>query len=49
MEKLIKELIAVEKKRNSLLVELNENLKKLTSKEDKHYEYETGKTALIDC
>nr|DAJ70005.1 MAG TPA: hypothetical protein [Caudoviricetes sp.] len=49
MEKLIKELIAVEKKRNSLLAELNENLKKLTSKEDKHYEYETGKTALIDC
>lgn len=36
MEKLIKELIAVEKKRNSLLVELNENLKKLTSKEDKY-------------
>mgnify|MGYP007107258209 FL=1 len=49
MKKLIKELIAVEKKRNSLLAELNENLKKLTSKEDKHYEYETGKTALIDC
>jgi len=49
LEKLIKELIAVEKKRNSLLAELNENLKKLTSKEDKHYEYETGKTVLIDC
>nr|DAE15870.1 MAG TPA: hypothetical protein [Siphoviridae sp. ctu9a31] len=28
MERLIKELIAVEKKRNFLLVELNENLKK---------------------
>lgn len=49
MEKLIKELIAVEKKRNSLLVELNENLKKLTSKEDKHYEYEIGKSAFTDC
>lgn len=49
MEKLIKELIAVEKKRNSLLVELNENFKKLTSKEDKHCEYETGKSALTDC
>ena len=48
MERLIKELIAVEKKRNSLLVELNENLKKLTSKEDKHYEYETGESALTD-
>lgn len=49
MEKLIKELIAVEKKRNSLLAELNENLKKLTSKEDKHCEYEVGKSALTDC
>ena len=49
MERLIKELIAVEKKRNSLLAELNENLKKLTSKEDKRYEYETGKSALTDC
>ena len=48
MERLIKELITVEKKRNSLLVELNENFKKLTSKEDKHYEYETGKSALTD-
>lgn len=46
MERLIKELIQIEKKRNSLLEELNENLKKLTSKEDKHCEYETGKTAL---
>nr|DAP02848.1 MAG TPA: hypothetical protein [Caudoviricetes sp.] len=46
MERLIKELIQIEKKRNSLLAELNENLKKLTSKEDKHCEYETGKTAL---
>lgn len=49
MGRLIKELIAVEKKRNTLLAELNENLKKLTSKEDKHYEYETGKSALTDC
>ena len=49
MEKLIRELIAVEKKRNFLLAELNENLKKLTSKEDKHYEHEVGKTALTDC
>lgn len=48
MERLIKELIAVEKKRNSLLAELNENLKKLTDNEDKHYECETGKSAFTD-
>lgn len=35
----------VEKKRNSLLAELNENLKKLTSKEDKEYQGEVGKSA----
>jgi hypothetical protein len=45
LERLIKELIAVEKKRNSLLAELNENLKKLTSKEDKEYQGEVGKSA----
>lgn len=49
MERELKELIQIEKKRNSLLAELNENLKKLTSKEDKHSEYETGKSALTDC
>ena len=42
---MIKELIAVVKKRNSLLAELNKILKKLVSKEDecsrdKHSEYD---------
>lgn len=45
MERELKELIQIEKKRNSLLAELNENLKKLTSKEDKEYQGEVGKSA----
>lgn len=45
MERLIKELIAVEKKRNTLLAELNKILKKLISEEDecsrdKHSDYD---------
>lgn len=49
MERELKELIQIEKKRNSLLEEINRSLKKLASKEDKHSEYETGKSALTDC
>lgn len=45
MERLIKELITVEKKRNTLLAELNKILKKLASEEDKEYQGEVGKSA----
>lgn len=45
LERLIKELIQIEKKRNSLLEEINRSLKKLASKEDKDYQGEVGKSA----
>ncbi len=45
MERELKELIQIEKKRNSLLEEINWSLKKLASKEDKEYQSEVGKSA----
>ena len=45
MERELKELIQIEKKRNSLLEEINRSLKKLASKEDKEYQSEVGKSA----
>lgn len=45
MERELKELIQIEKKRNSLLEEINWSLKKLASKEDKGYQSEVGKSA----
>ncbi len=45
MERELKELIQIEKKRNSLLEEINRSLKKLASKEDKGYQSEVGKSA----
>lgn len=45
MERELKELIQIEKKRNSLLEEINWSLKKLASKEDKECQSEVGKSA----
>jgi hypothetical protein len=45
MERELKELIQIEKKRNSLLEEINRSLKKLASKEDKECQSEVGKSA----
>nr|DAE82074.1 MAG TPA: hypothetical protein [Bacteriophage sp.]DAF23721.1 MAG TPA: hypothetical protein [Caudoviricetes sp.]DAM58488.1 MAG TPA: hypothetical protein [Bacteriophage sp.]DAO58007.1 MAG TPA: hypothetical protein [Caudoviricetes sp.]DAW06766.1 MAG TPA: hypothetical protein [Bacteriophage sp.] len=45
MERELKELIQIEKKRNSLLEEINRSLKKLASKEDKEYQSKVGKSA----
>lgn len=45
MERLIKELIQIEKERNSLLAELNKNLERIASRENKKYEDEVGKSA----
>lgn len=45
MERELKELIRIEKKRNSLLEEINQSLKKLASKEDKEYQSKVGKSA----
>ena len=45
MRQLIKELIRLERRRNSLLAEISKSLEKIANRENKKYEHGVGKSA----